>query len=136
MRGESSSRNVRSRHTPDLETSVDRNNLPRTSGIDSHPAHHNVSILAQVHSLVSHLTGSFPSPWRYANSLEIQMLLSTFINHIDSYLADISGFSPETINFLPSRIVVNSTPVDTSGYHQGLIGNRNSTATHCLSREI
>ncbi|CAH8390744.1 unnamed protein product [Eruca vesicaria subsp. sativa] len=116
MRGESSSRSVRSRHTPDLETSVDRNNLPRTSGFDSHPAHHNVEHFSSgpFHGQPSHRDKNWNCP------------------RLSPVPGDISGFSPETINFLPSRVVVNSTPVDTSGYHQGLIGNRNSAAPHCF----
>ncbi|KAL0844425.1 hypothetical protein Bca101_017671 [Brassica carinata] len=139
IRGESSSRNVRTRHTLDLETSVDRNNLSRSSGLDSHPTHHNVEHFN---------SGQFPGQAKDWNCprlspvpggkqtsmvpLEIQMSLSTFFDHIDSHLADINGFIPETNNFLPTRSVVNSTSVDTSGYHQGVIGNRNSTASHCF----
>lgn len=39
IRGESSSRNVRSRSTLDLETSLGRNNLPRSLSLDSHSTH-------------------------------------------------------------------------------------------------
>lgn len=40
IRGEGSSRNVRSRPTFDLEASLDINNLPRSPSLDSHSTHH------------------------------------------------------------------------------------------------
>lgn len=131
IRGESSSRNVRSRPTLDLET-----------GLDSHPTHHNVEhpSSGQFPGQASHRDKDWwncprlsPVPGGMQTSmipLEIQMLLSTFSNYINSHLADINGFSPETSNFLPGRSVVNNTSGDTSGYHQGITGNRNSTASH------
>ncbi|KAL0710842.1 hypothetical protein Bca4012_017820 [Brassica carinata] len=112
IRGESSSRNVRTRHTLDLETSVDRNNLSRSSGLDSHPTHHNVEHFN---------SGQFPGQAKDWNCPRLSPVPG-----------DINGFIPETNNFLPTRSVVNSTSVDTSGYHQGVIGNRNSTASHCF----
>lgn len=42
IRGEGSSRNVRSRPTFDLETSLDRNNLPRSPSLGSHSTHHHI----------------------------------------------------------------------------------------------
>lgn len=60
----------------------------------------------------------------------MKFCLSLFFNHINSHLADINAFSPETNNFLPARSVVSSTPVDTTGYHHGIIGNINTTVSH------
>ncbi|CAN7007140.1 unnamed protein product [Brassica rapa subsp. trilocularis] len=105
IRGESSSRNVRSRPTLDLET-----------GLDSHPTHHNVEHPS---------SGQFPGQashrdkeWNYPRLSPVP--------------GGINGFSPETSNFLPARSVVNNTSGDTSGYHQGITGNRNSAASHCF----
>ncbi|XP_048631649.1 E3 ubiquitin-protein ligase MBR2-like isoform X1 [Brassica napus] len=105
IRGESSSRNVRSRPILNLET-----------GFNTHPTHHNVE----------HPTsGQFPGQasnrdkdWNYPRLSPVP--------------GDINGFSPETSSFLPARSVVNNTSGDTSGYHQGITGNRNSAASHCF----
>ncbi|KAF8110592.1 hypothetical protein N665_0081s0025 [Sinapis alba] len=104
IRGESSSRNVRSRPTLDLET----------SGLDSHPTYHSVE-----HSS----SGQFPG-----HASHINKDWNYFPRH-SPVIGDINSFSPETNNFLPARSVVSSTSVDTSGYHQGTIGNRNSTVS-------
>lgn len=58
IRGERSSRNVRSRPTLDLETSVDRNIFSRSLDLDSHPTHHNVE-----HSS----SGQFPGQTSHRN---------------------------------------------------------------------
>ncbi|CAN6807659.1 hypothetical protein Bca4012_002087 [Brassica carinata] len=104
IRGESSSRNVRSRPTLDLET-----------GLDSHPTHHNVEHPS---------SGQFPGQASHRDK--------DWWNcpRLSPVPGDINGFSPETSNFLPGRSVVNNTSGDTSGYHQGITGNRNSTASH------
>ncbi|XP_048634509.1 E3 ubiquitin-protein ligase MBR2-like isoform X2 [Brassica napus] len=116
IRGESSSRNVRSRPTLDLETSIDRNIFSRSLDLDSHPTHHNVD-----HSS----SGQFPGQTSHRN----KDWNWNFPRH-SPVPRDLNGFSPKTNNFLPTRSVANSTSVDTSWYHQGLIGNRNSTVSH------
>ncbi|CAH8387353.1 unnamed protein product [Eruca vesicaria subsp. sativa] len=114
IRGESSSRNVRSRPTLDLETSVDRNQFSRSSGLDSHRTHHNVE-----HSTSVQFPGQ-DSLWNKDWNCP---------RH-SPFPGNQKVFSPETNNFLPPRSVGNSTSVDTSGYHQGTMGNRNSTVSH------
>ncbi|CAH2058937.1 unnamed protein product [Thlaspi arvense] len=104
IRGESSSRNVRSRPTLDLETSVDRHNFPRGPEFDSRSTHHSVEHSA---SGQFHVNKEWTCP------------------RLSPVPGDINGFSPETSNLLPAR-----TSVDASGYHHGLIGNRNSTVSH------
>lgn len=141
IRGESSSRNVRSRPTLDLETSVDRNIFSRSLDLDYHPTHHNVehSSSGQFPGQTSHRNKDWNWNWNWNfprhspvprgmqislwSLLRFKFLLTTFFNHMNSHPADLNGFRPETS-------VVNSTSVDTSCYHQGLIGNRNSSVSH------
>lgn len=99
-----------------------------------------LTILAQVNFLVKHLTeirtGTVLDCLQFLEVCLFSLLSPTlnFIrlyNHIDSRLADVNGFSPETNNYLPARSVANSTSVDTSsGYHHGVIENRNPTFSH------
>ncbi|XP_024016779.1 E3 ubiquitin-protein ligase MBR2 isoform X2 [Eutrema salsugineum] len=114
IRGESSSRNVRSRPTLDLETSVDRINLARSPGLDSHSTHHNAEYSG---------SGQFPGQASYRNK-DWNCPRRSPVSP-----GDISGFSPETNTSLPTRSVVNSKSVDITGYHHGLIGNRNTTVS-------
>jgi hypothetical protein len=116
IRGESSSRNVRSRPTLDSETSLGRNNLPRSLSLDSHSTHH--------HSVDHYGSGQFPGQTSHGNK-------DWNCARLSPVLRDINGFSPETNNFLPARSVVNSLSVNTSGYHHHeLTGNRNPTVSH------
>ncbi|EOA26868.1 hypothetical protein CARUB_v10022961mg [Capsella rubella] len=111
IRGEGSSRNVRSRPTLDLDTSIDRNNLSRCPSLDSHYAYH--------HSVENSGSGQFPG----------------HTSHIDKdwNCARPSPAPRETNNFLPARSIANSTSVDTSSYHHGLTENRNPTVSHGFS---
>ncbi|XP_020883317.1 probable E3 ubiquitin-protein ligase RHG1A isoform X1 [Arabidopsis lyrata subsp. lyrata] len=115
IRGESSSRNVRSRSTLDLETSLGRNNLPRSLSLDSHSTHR--------HSVDHSGSGQFAGQTSHGNK-------DWNCARLSSVPRDTNGFSSETNNFLPARSVVNSLSVDTSGYHHGLTGNRNHTVSH------
>ncbi|KAJ4903770.1 RING/U-box superfamily protein [Raphanus sativus] len=110
-RGESSSRNVRSRPTLDLETSV-------SLGLDSRSKHQNGDHCSSGHFPVQ--ASHVDKDWNFPRHFPVPR--------------DIIGFSPETNNFLPLRNVVNSTSVDTSGYHQGTIGNRNYAVSHGFPR--
>ncbi|XP_010516968.1 PREDICTED: probable E3 ubiquitin-protein ligase RHG1A isoform X2 [Camelina sativa] len=110
IRGEGSSRSVRSRPTLDLETSFDRS--PR---LDSHYAHH--------HSVEHSGSGQFPGHTSHIDK-------DWNCGRLPPAPRDINGFSPETNHFLPARSVANCTSVDTSSYHHGLTGNRNLTVSH------
>lgn len=59
IRGEGSSRNVRSRPTLDLETSLGRNNFPRSLSLDSYSTHH--------HSVDHSGSGQFPGHTSHGN---------------------------------------------------------------------
>uniref|UniRef100_A0A1J3DU07 RING-type E3 ubiquitin transferase n=1 Tax=Noccaea caerulescens TaxID=107243 RepID=A0A1J3DU07_NOCCA len=114
--GEGSSRNVRSRPSLDLETCSYRNSFPTTSpALDSQFTHHGVD-----HSG----SGQFPGQASHGNK-------DWNCARLSPVPRDVNGFSPETNNYLPARSVANSTSVDTcSGYHHGVIENRNPTFSH------
>ncbi|XP_010529737.1 PREDICTED: probable E3 ubiquitin-protein ligase HIP1 [Tarenaya hassleriana] len=110
IRGEGSSRNVRSRPAFDLETSLARNHLPNNPGLGSHSTAHFID-----HSV----SGDFPAQTSQAVSREWNC------SRLSPAPREINGFCPETNNFLPGRSVTNNAPIETSGFHHG-ITNRHS----------